>query len=859
MTASSFAYHIGRTVGKYKLESLIGRGGMAEVYKSHHPELGRELAIKIVHPFLTDTPGFVERFRREARTVAGLRHANIVQVYDFDVTEDGLYYMVMEFINGHSLEHYLAARGGSVSISEAAYFFRQVADAVHYAHRHQIIHRDIKPANILIDQTGQLFLADFGIVQLIGDSRLTGTGLATGTPDYMAPEQVLNKPVTPATDIYALGGLLYKLVTGHKPYEGDTGPTLMMRRLTETPELPHVLVPNLDTGVERVILKALQREPEDRYQDAAAMSADLLATVDVALVGLPVTKPMVVPVTPPVEMTTPYPVAVPVTPPSAAPPPSQSALTEVNPTPTPFSQPVLAETRPLPSWVWPMVAILALTVIALALILRQPGPNILPTETTITVTEETTAAATNPPPTATTHIAPPDIPGMIFIPGGTFEMGYSGGNADEAPPHRIELNPYYLDQTEVTNAAYAEFIAATGYPAPTHWQQANPSLWRVSASTPFALGDPENRFDYGGVSVQPGSGTLSMTLNADTNTGLFIATFTGTIVAGGDGTSGGGFEGEIPSLSGRFRIEQTSFEGDNTPFKEGGIADFVVMHGNSGNETPRYPEMLAYLATWGTANVYLDDALLFADMGIHVMYNDGVRDHSEHFLPRSDGSCCFNPANTEDKQINPDTPEISVWLFGNTGGDYTQGSLWMNIYYTTVQVFEAPALSSAAAYPEAQGDWPVTNVTWSDAAAYCSWRGGRLPTEAEWEYAARGREGFLYPWGNEPNAVLANINDHFSGLTPVGNFPNALSPFGLTDMAGNAWEWVVDWYAPDYYAQSPQTNPLGPNLGTMRVVRGGSFRIFDITGLDEARATHRRPLEPTAALDDVGFRCALTP
>src|SRR5690606_22978704 len=143
---------------------------------------------------------------------------------------------------------------------------------------------------------------------------------------------------------------------------------------------------------------------------------------------------------------------------------------------------------------------------------------------------------TNPPPTATTaNLTPPDMPGMVFIPGGSFEMGTSSGNADEAPPHRVELSPYYLDQTEVTNEAYAQFVAETNYPAPTHWQQANPSLWRVAAADPFALGDPENRFDYGGVSVQPGTGTLSMTLNADANSGSFVATFTGTILAGGDG------------------------------------------------------------------------------------------------------------------------------------------------------------------------------------------------------------------------------------------------------------------------------------------------------------------------------------
>ena len=885
MSATSFAYHVGRTVGKYKLESLLGRGGMAEVYKSHHPELGRELAIKIVHPFLSDTPGFLERFRREARTVAALRHPNIVQVFDFDVTPDGLHYMVLEFINGQSLEHYLAVRGNVLAVPEATFLFTQVADAVHYAHQQQMIHRDIKPANILVNQAGQAFLTDFGIAQLLGDSRLTNTGLATGTPDYMAPEQVLNQPVTPATDIYALGGLLYKMVTGHRPFEGENGPTLMMRRLNEAPEPPHKLVPDLNPGVERVILKALQKNPQNRYQDAAAMSADLLTQVEADLLGPPITRPVTQPGIPAPHPPTPYvntrpsspadPIPTPymmpnpaaaMTPPTPAPTPSQLAFTEVNPTPTPapsltpMPTPVpQAEVRSLPTWVWPMVAIAAITIIALALIFRQP-----PTVVAPPVTASLPAAATSSadpsltPAVQATASSPAEIPGMVFIPGGSFVMGNATGNADEAPAHPVDLSPYYLDITEVTNSAYAEFVAATGYLAPTHWQQAAPSLWQITATTPFALGDPENRFDYGGVAVNAGEGSLTLDLDADNDTGTLVATFTGTIQAGGESESVGGVEAGIPTFTGEFRIEQTSFQGDNAPFKEGGIADFVVMHGNSGNETPRYPEMEAYLATWGTADVYLDGELLFADLGIHVMYNDGVRDHSNHFLPRTDGSCCFNPASPEDKQVNAAAPVISLCLFADAGGGSYDAAtpIWVNLYYTNITVTAAPEQSSAAAFPPEQAELPVTNVTYDDAAAYCSWRGSRLPTEAEWEYGARGREGFLYPWGNQPNFVLANINDHFAGLTTVGNFPDAISPFGLTDMAGNAWEWVADWYAPDYYTQSPQADPLGPASGTLRLVRGGSFRIFDITGLDESRATHRRPLEPSSALDDVGFRCA---
>ena len=173
-------------------------------------------------------------------------------------------------------------------------------------------------------------------------------------------------------------------------------------------------------------------------------------------------------------------------------------------------------------------------------------------------------------------------------------------------------------------------------------------------------------------------------------------------------------------------------------------------------------------------------------------------------------------------------------------------------------VLDAPAFIGPATYVAGEADLPVTNVSWEDAAAFCAWRDARLPTEAEWEYAARGDDANnLYPWGASKGEVAVNIDGIENAPVAVGSFPQSASPFGVEDMAGNVWEWTADWYAPDFYAQSEPENPVGPAAGEQKVLRGGGFRVVDFLGLDEARATHRRPLAPDQAADDIGFRCAL--
>ncbi len=293
--AQNFAFHVGRSVGRYKLESLLGRGAMAEVYKSTHPDLGRDIAVKILHPFHTQMPGFIGRFRLEAQAVASLHHPNIVQVYDFAVSDDGLYYMVMQYINGLSLEEYLTLEKSPLSLSKAFWFFRQFANALHFAHQRGTIHRDVKPANIMLDTRENAYLSDFGLAKIVGVDRQTLSGMSPGTPSYMAPEHISGKPVTTAVDIYAMGVILYRMLTTRLPFEGDNLMTIITRTLTESPIPPREFNPSIPAGVEAIILKAMSANPEDRFPDAATMSrvlADAIAAVGGVVPAQPAGTPL---------------------------------------------------------------------------------------------------------------------------------------------------------------------------------------------------------------------------------------------------------------------------------------------------------------------------------------------------------------------------------------------------------------------------------------------------------------------------------------------------------------------------------------------------------------------------------------
>jgi len=258
----------GTTVGKYRILEALGRGGMAQVYKAYHPQLDRNVAVKILRSDLVEQEEFLSRFRREAHAVSGLRHTNIVQVFDFDVQDD-LYYMVMELLEGDTLRAHMneyRVRGQRMPLVEVVSILNDVLSGLAYAHSEGIIHRDIKPANIMLTKKKQAVLTDFGIAQIVGSTQYTVSGALMGTLNYMAPEQGLKGLCDSRSDIYSLGIVLYEMLTGYTPYDADTPLAILMKHLNDPLPLPTQIDPTLPTALENVVLKALAKDPDDRFK-----------------------------------------------------------------------------------------------------------------------------------------------------------------------------------------------------------------------------------------------------------------------------------------------------------------------------------------------------------------------------------------------------------------------------------------------------------------------------------------------------------------------------------------------------------------------------------------------------------------
>lgn len=381
---------IGKTLGQFEILEEIGRGGMATVYRARQRSINRVVAIKVLPRALLHDPGFVERFTREVDVIAHLEHPHILPIYDYGEAE-GLPYIAMRYLAGGSMAQLL--RRGLPPVESLVRPLLQIAQALDHAHQQGIIHRDLKPGNILLDEKGNAYLTDFGIARVINSS-LTGSAII-GTPAYMSPEQANGLPLDPRSDVYALGVVLFELVTGRIPFEAETPISMLLKHINEPIPSARMLRPSLPVGVEQVIYRATAKHPDDRYVTAGAFAAAVADAVaaqprGTAFEDMPTIAEEPLPRTPthlPTPIAAQTPAAYPQYPPAQTPP--SSPYHGIPPSHGLFTAPTLPyEDAPPPPryerkrrpliWVGAVVLLVAV-VAAVGVIVLRPSPPSTPT------------------------------------------------------------------------------------------------------------------------------------------------------------------------------------------------------------------------------------------------------------------------------------------------------------------------------------------------------------------------------------------------------------------------------------------------------------------------------------------------
>ena len=527
---------IGHTLGQYRVLERIGEGGMATVYKGYQPSLNRYVAVKVLPPIHAKQPGFSERFRREAEAVANLNHPNILPVFDFG-QEEGYSFIAMRFVDGaRTLREVIET---PLSLAQVADLIGQIASALDHAHGQGVIHRDVKPSNVLMDGDWAL-LTDFGLAKMTEASmKLTGSGVGIGTPAYMSPEQGQGLEIDHRTDIYSLGIILFEMLTGQIPHDAETPLAIVLKRITEPLPLPCAINPDIPESVERVVLKALAREPGDRFASAgemveafkqaigeattverpplqrevealpsvaqkpasrqppempisgsleAAQAAVSLparspfpwkwvagvgaAVLVIALVAVGLGSGLVRIGRPTAVLTTSAvaglaPTALPTSTPTdnpGSPVPTAAATPTDAPSPLPTATHTPTHTpSPLPT----------------ATHTPTDTPSPLPTAThTPTHTPSPMAVRDRPPKLGYSWTRPTDGMVMVYVPAGELWMGSDdsepGAGDSEKPRHKVHVEAFWIDRTEVTNAQYKQCVDAGACSPP-----------QVQGSTPY--------------------------------------------------------------------------------------------------------------------------------------------------------------------------------------------------------------------------------------------------------------------------------------------------------------------------------------------------------------------------------------
>ncbi len=725
---------IGRKLGQYEITALLGEGGMARVYRAHQSNVKRDVAIKVIESRLAHNPDFIKRFEREAQMIAALNHPHILKLFDFGQQND-LLYLVMELQPGGSLQQLIRARRG-LTPDTAARFLDQIAGALDYAHQHSVIHRDLKPQNVLLDESGNAILTDFGIARLVGEgavTALTGTGMALGTPAYMPPEQWYGRNIDSRSDEYALGVMAFEMLTGQLPFDGDTPPALMQQHINEPPRSLRTIRPELPQSLERVILKALAKAPDDRFQSAGELATAVRAAM-----------------------------------------------------PHEDSEPESATQDRQGIWVWGAMVIIALIGVVVILLSGRGGGALTPTASTSATAP---LIAANPSETTAPRATSTFTPTATDTATATFTSTATETAVPTATHTGTTLLSLASSETlDPIQAAETLFFAGLTQTA---------ALWTATPTETFT---PSPNFTK----------TVEARLTA-----IVVASYTNVTALPNTLTF---TPTPIPSNAPTFTLTPTiTFTSTHTP-----TLTFTPSHTPTVTLTPQPTLIPAETsnAVWMPVERDFDGVMMvLVPSGCFKMGTDNGPSNEKPVH-----EVCL------DEPFWIDQTEVTQVQFKRLWGKAENGS-----YFT--------------------GDnRPVEQIAWFEARDFCTLRGSRLPTEAEWEYAARGPESLTYPWGNTFDADKVVYAGNSGGQTDnVGSIPSGVSWLGALDLSGNVAEWTSSLNQPyPYQANDGREMDTGTRTDVRHMVRGGSWRDF---GAD-VRTTDRNGAGPNLRDATIGFRCA---